>query len=238
MSAWEVKIITGYPDFFPGPLSQSLIGKALNDKIWSLEVINLHDFANDYRGSIDDSPFGGGPGMIIKPDVAENAIKKSLENMETELPLVYMTPVGRPLVQKTLKNFSNGPGIRILCGRFEGVDERVLDAYNINRISLGDFVLSGGEVAAMVLVEGCVRLLPKVLGESGSLSVESFNNNLLEYPQYTRPKTWLDKQGKQHGVPDILLSGNHTKINEWRKNKSIEMTKKFRPDLLDKKILE
>ena len=236
MSAWEVKIITGYPDFFPGPLSQSLIGKALNDKIWSLEVINLHDFANDDRGSIDDSPFGGGPGMIIKPDVAENAIKKSLENMETELPLVYMTPVGRPLVQKTLKNFSNGPGIRILCGRFEGVDERVLDAYNINRISLGDFVLSGGEVAAIVLVEGCVRLLPKVLGESGSLSVESFNNNLLEYPQYTRPEVWIDGNNKKHKVPEILLSGHHEKINKWREKKSKEITKKLRPDLLKKKI--
>ena len=156
--------------------------------------------------------------------------------MESKLPLVYMTPVGKPLVQKKLEQFSNGPGIIILCGRFEGVDERVLDAYNFERISLGDYILPGGETAAMALVEGCVRLLPGVIGKNESLINESFNKDILEYPQYTRPSKWIDQYNKEHSVPEILVSGNYEKIEKWRKDKSLEQTKKFRPELIKKNL--
>ena len=173
--------------------------------------------------------------MIIRPDVVEKALKKTLENMETELPLVYMTPVGKPLVQKKLEKFSKGLGLTILCGKFEGIDERILDAYNFERISIGDYILSGGEIAAIALIEGCVRLLPGVIGKKESLINESFKNNLLEYPQYTQPRVWSDQENKKHNVPDILLSGDHKKIKEWRNEQSIRQTRKFRPDLLKKK---
>ena len=238
MNTWKVKIITAHPEFFPGPLEKSLIGKALDAKLWSLEIINLHEFSYNSRGSVDDYPFGGGPGMIIRPDVLEKAIKKSMENMESNIPLVYMTPVGEPLVQKTLKNFSIGSGVIIICGRFEGIDERVLNAYNIKKISLGDFILSGGEVAAIAFLEGCIRLMPGVLGKEESLINESFNDGFLEHPQYTRPKNWIDDEGNEHKVPEVLLSGNHEKIIEWKKNQSIEITKKNRPDIIKKKLKE
>lgn len=236
MKTWQATIMTSLPSMFPGPLSHSLVGSALEKEIWSLNAVDLRDFANDKRGTIDDKPYGGGPGMIIRPDIVENAIKKILENMESKLPLVYMTPVGKPLVQKKLEQFSNGPGIIILCGRFEGVDERVLDAYNFERISLGDYILPGGETAAMALVEGCVRLLPGVIGKNESLINESFNKDILEYPQYTRPSKWIDQYNKEHSVPEILVSGNHEKIEKWRKDKSLEQTKKFRPELIKKNL--
>ena len=235
MSIWTAKVITSIPSIFPGALGHSVIGQALKEGKWALEVINLREFANDERGSIDDSPFGGGPGMILRPDVVEKAIKKALENVETDLPLVYMTPVGKPLIQKRIKELSNGQGIIVLCGRFEGVDERVLDAYNFERISIGDFVLTGGEVAAMTIIEGCTRLLENVVGKKESLQVESFNESLLEYPQYTRPQIWVDEMNHEHKVPDVLVSGNHEKIRKWKKNKSLEKTKNFRPDLLNKR---
>ena len=235
MSIWTAKVITSIPSIFPGALGHSVIGQALKEGKWALEVINLREFANDERGSIDDSPFGGGPGMILRPDVVEKAIKKALENVETDLPLVYMTPVGKPLIQKRIKEFSNGQGIIVLCGRFEGVDERVLDAYNFERISIGDFVLTGGEVAAMTIIEGCTRLLENVVGKKESLQVESFNESLLEYPQYTRPQIWVDEMNHEHKVPDVLVSGNHEKIRKWKKNKSLEKTKNIRPDLLNKR---
>ena len=149
--------------------------------------------------------------MIIRPDVVEKALKKSLENIETEVPLVYMTPVGKPLVQKKLEKFSKGLGLIILCGKFEGIDERILDAYNFERISIGDYILAGGEIAAIALVEGCVRLLPNVIGKEESLINESFKNNLLEYPQYTQPRVWSDQENTEHNVPDVLLSGDHKK---------------------------
>ena len=238
MKPWKVNIITSLPDIFPGPLGYSLVGNALKKGIWSLGTYNLRDFSIDKRGSIDDYPFGGGPGMIIRPDVVEKSLKKSLENMETEVPLVYMTPVGKPLVQKKLEEFSKGFGLIILCGKFEGIDERILDAYNFERISIGDYILSGGEIAAMALVEGCVRLLPSVIGKEESLINESFKNNLLEYPQYTQPRVWSDQENKKHNVPDILLSGDHKKIAEWREQESIKKTGKFRPDLLKKQIID
>ena len=235
MKTWTTKIITSFPEMFPGPLKYSIIGKALQRGIWSLETLNLRDSAFDQKGSIDEIPYGGGPGMIIRADVVEKCLKKVSENMETQLPLVYMTPSGKPLVQKKLEEFSDGPGVVLLCGRFEGIDERVLDAYNFERVSIGDFVISGGEIAAMTLIEGCVRLLPGVIGKKESLDFESFSNGLLEYPQYTKPQIWTDKMKVKHEVPDVLLSGNHEKIKEWRKNKSLEKTKKIRPDLVQDK---
>ena len=232
---WKANIITAYPKMFPGVLEHSIIGKAHKENIWSLDIINLHDFGYDERNSVDDTPFGGGPGMVIRPDVVEKAAMSVLDNTEAKMPLVYMTPSGKPLVQKDIVDFSQEKGLIILCGRFEGVDSRVIDNLGFEQISIGDYVLTGGEVAAQVLVEGCVRLLPGVLGHSESISEESFSTNLLEYPQYTRPQVWVDKFGNKHHVPDILISGHHAKIKEWRKHKSVEVTKKFRPDLLNKK---
>ena len=231
---WNAKIITAYPEMFPGVLNYSIIGKALKAKIWSIETINLHHFGYDERNSIDDSPFGGGPGMVIRPDVIEKAVFSIVDNSQARLPLLYMSPSGKQLKQADFEEFSKKSGVIILCGRFEGVDERVIDSLGFNKVSIGDYVLTGGEVAAQVLVEGCVRLLPGVLGKSESVSEESFSENLLEYPQYTRPQVWIDKNEKKHYVPDILTSGHHKKIKEWRKNKSIEITKKYRPDLYNK----
>ena len=231
---WKAKIITAYPEMFPGILGQSIIGKALSESIWSLDTINLHDFGYNERNNIDDSPFGGGPGMVIRPDVVESAVMSVIDNIQRNIPLVYMTPSGKSLKQQDLVNFSQKKGIIILCGRFEGIDSRVIDSLGFEQISIGDYVLSGGEVAAQVLVEGCVRLLPEVLGHSKSVLEESFSENLLEYPQYTRPKVWVDNKGEEHHVPDILVSGHHENIKKWRQNKSVELTKKFRPDLLER----
>ena len=227
----EIKILTAYPTIFPGTLGHSILGKALEEKKWSLDIVNLHDFGIDERKSIDDNPFGGGPGMIIRPDVVEKAVMSITKNAETNMPLVYLCPSGKSLNQQDLVHYSQGKGIIVLCGRFEGVDTRAIDSIGFKRVSIGDYVLNGGEVAAQVLVEGCVRLLPGVLGRSDSVLEESFSKNLLEYPQYTRPQVWVDNNKVKHHVPDILLSGDHGKINEWRKNKSIEITKKYRPDL-------
>ena len=231
---WNVKIVTAYPEMFPGVLGYSIIGKALKEKKWSLNTIDLHKYGYDNRKSIDDCPFGGGPGMVIRSDVVEKAVMSAFRNTGKNMSLIYMTPGGKPLYQQDLTRFSKNDGVIILCGRFEGVDARVLDNLEFERISIGDYVLAGGEVAAQVLVEGCVRLLPDVLGHSESFSEESFSENLLEYPQYTRPQVWVDKKGIEHHVPDILVSGHHEKIKEWRKNKSVEVTKKYRPDLLEK----
>ena len=206
---WNVKIITAYPQMFPGALQYSLIGKSLEENKWSLETIDLHEFGFDDRKSIDNAPFGGGPGMIIRPDVVEKAILKVKKSITKKFPLLYMTPSGRSLHHKDLETFSKNDGVVILCGRFEGIDTRVIDSFGFEQISIGDYVLAGGELAAQVLVEGCVRLLPGVLGDSESILEESFSENLLEYPQYTRPRVWLDNEGNKHCVPDILLSGKH-----------------------------
>ena len=231
----EIKIITAYPDMFPGTLGHSLIGKALKEKKWSLEIIDLHNFGYDERKKIDDEPFGGGPGMVLRPDVVEKALAsiKHKKNMKREF--IYMSPSGKPLKQQNLAEFSQYHQLVILCGRFEGVDQRAINSLNFIEISIGDYVLVGGEIAAQVLVEGCIRLLPGVLGQPESLLEESFSNNLLEYPQYTRPQVWTDAQNEEHEVPQVLLSGHHKKIEEWRKNKSIEKTRNIRPDLLNEK---
>tara|TARA_Y100001970_G_scaffold3704_1_gene4273 strand:- start:15845 stop:16561 length:717 start_codon:yes stop_codon:yes gene_type:complete len=228
----KIKILTAFPEMFPGSLEYSLIGKALKEKKFTLETINLRAFGINERGNIDDEPFGGGPGMVLKPDVVEKALK-SIKNYNDQKTInIYLTPSGRALNQDKLRNIANFEQIIILCGRFEGVDQRAIDILFFEEISIGDYILTGGEIAAQVLVEGCIRLIPGVLGQPNSLLEESFSNNLLEYPHYTRPKVWQDIEGNKHEVPNVLISGNHEKIKEWRKNKSINKTKFIRPDLI------
>ena len=230
----SIKIITAFPDMFPGVLGYSILGKALKEKKWNLDIVNLHDFGHKNRKNIDDEPFGGGPGMVVRPDVVEKALNSIISNSNKNFFLVYMTPSGKILNQKILKKLGDFDEIIILCGRFEGIDYRAIEILGFNEISIGDYILMGGEVAAQVLVEGCIRLIPGVLGHPESVLEESFSNHFLEYPQYTRPKIWTDIEGKKHGVPEILLSGHHENIKRWRKDKSFEVTKKKRPDILKK----
>ena len=229
----RIIILTSYPQMFPGSLGHSVIGNALSNKKFDLEIVDLHKFGVDQRGSIDDEPFGGGPGMVIRPDVVENAMN-SIFLKKTNFVKVFLTPSGKRLTQENLKNLSKYNEMVILCGRFEGVDQRAIEILGFQEVSIGDYVLSGGEIAAQVLVEGCIRLIPGVLGHPQSLLEESFSNNLLEYPHYTRPRVWEDKKGNKHEVPEVLVSGHHEKIGKWRKDKSIERTKNLRPDLLKK----
>tara|TARA_B100000683_G_scaffold143969_1_gene139903 strand:- start:2231 stop:2926 length:696 start_codon:yes stop_codon:yes gene_type:complete len=229
----RIIILTSYPQMFPGSLGHSVIGNALSNKKFDLEIVDLHKFGVDQRGSIDDEPFGGGPGMVIRPDVVENAMN-SISLKKTNFVKVFLTPSGKRLTQENLKNLSKYNEMVILCGRFEGVDQRAIEILGFQEVSIGDYVLSGGEIAAQVLVEGCIRLIPGVLGHPQSLLEESFSNNLLEYPHYTRPRVWEDKKGNKHEVPEVLVSGHHEKIGKWRKDKSIERTKNLRPDLLKK----
>jgi len=231
----EIKILTAYPEIFPGTLGHSILGKALEEKKWSLDIVNLHDFGIDERKNIDDEPFGGGPGMVIRPDVVESALLSIDYPQGFKRQLIYLTPSGKTLKQSKLLEFIEFNQLIILCGRFEGVDERAIKILNFMELSIGDYVLAGGEIASQVLVEGCIRLLPGVLGHPESLLEESFSSNLLEYPQYTRPQVWKDAQNIEHGVPEVLLSGHHRKIKEWRKDRSIKKTQLVRPDLLEKK---
>ena len=223
----KVKVLTIFPEIFPGFLGCSLTGKALSDGLWSLETINIRDYAFDKHGSVDDTPCGGGAGMVMRADVLGAAIKANHKTGR----LIYMSPRGKPLTQKISHELSLEKQITIICGRFEGVDERVLEAYDIEEISIGDYILTGGEQAAQILLDSVIRLLPNVLGNSSSLENESFEQGLLEHPQYTRPVEW---EGSK--VPEVLLQGNHKKIEEWRKQKSIEITKIRRPDLLKKML--
>ena len=227
-SSWTAHILTLFPEMFPGPLGFSIIGKALEKKLWSLNLVNLRNFSKKGTKDIDDKPYGGGSGMIIKSEVIHSAIKNTLKNKKN-FSLIYLTPKGKKLNQSKVKKFSKKNHLILLCGKYEGIDQRVIDEWNIEEISLGDYILSGGEIAAMNLVDSCVRLLPNVLGSSESLKNETFENNLLEYSQYTKPRKWMGKK-----VPDVLLSGNHKKIKEWRKKESLRITKIKRPDLLKK----
>ena len=208
-------------------MSYSLLGKALEKKIWELNIYNLRDFGEGKHKTVDDKPFGGGAGMIIKPDILGNAIEETLIKNHDRQSLVYLSPKGRPFKQIDAQNFSQSSGVSILCGHFEGIDQRVLDIYEIEEISMGDYILSGGEVASFTFLDSILRLLPGVLGNEASIEDESFSDDLLEYPQYTKPQEY-----KNIKVPDILLSGNHEEIEKWRKEKSIEITKKNRPDML------
>jgi len=222
LSAWTAVVLTLFPEMFPGPLGLSLAGRALERGIWALETVDIRAFACDKHRSVDDTPFGGGAGMVMRPDVLDAAITAK----RGPGPLVYLTPRGWPITQERVKALAQGPGMTVLCGRFEGVDQRVLDAHEALELSLGDFVLSGGEPAAIALIDACVRLAPGVMGSEESLSEESFERGLLEYPHYTRPQVW---EGRE--VPEILVSGHHAKIKAWRLAQAENVTKARRPDL-------
>jgi len=227
------KILTLFPNLFPGPLAESVTGIALKKKLWSLESFNIRDFSKDKHKRVDDMPYGGGAGMVLRADVVCDAI----EGVKTpDSKIIYLSPRGKRFDQKVARDLSKEKEIILICGRYEGVDQRVLDEYNIEELSIGDYVLSGGEMAAYVVVDAVLRNVEDVLGDEESLSEESFGakegdeyENLLEYPHYTRPDEW-----KGHKVPEILKSGHHKKISEWRKEKAIEITKKNRPDLSNK----
>jgi len=222
---WTARVITLFPEMFPGSVGQSLAGQALSDGKWVLETVDIRDFARDKHRTVDDTPFGGGPGMVMRPDVVDASIGAAMRSAPG-LPLIFLTPRGRPLDQARVRALAEGTGMVLLCGRFEGVDERVLEAWAPEEISLGDFVLSGGEPAAVALIDACVRLLPGVVGDPGSLAEESFEGGLLEYPQYTRPRQWRDND-----VPEVLLSGNHGLIEAWRRRRAEQITRERRPDL-------
>ncbi len=220
---FAVRVLTIFPAMFPGPLGHSLAGRALEDGIWGLETVDIRDFARDKHRSVDDTPFGGGAGMVMRPDVVGDALAAVARS---GTPLIYLSPRGRLLDQARVRALASGPGMNLLCGRFEGVDERVLEAYEVEELSLGDFVLSGGEPAAIALIDACVRLLPGVVGQSESLAEESFAGGLLEYPHYTRPREWRGR-----AVPEALSSGHHERIREWRMAAAERATRERRPDL-------
>jgi tRNA (guanine37-N1)-methyltransferase len=223
---WTACVLTILPEMFPGPLGASLAGQALANDLWRLDAINIRDFARDRHRSVDDTPAGGGPGMVMRADVLGAAIDGA-RDIHAGLPLIYTSPRGKPLTQARVRELVAGPGAMLLCGRFEGVDQRVIEARGAEEISIGDYVLSGGELAAMVLNDACVRLLPGVMGAQNSSVEESFESGLLEYPHYTRPREW---EGR--AIPEILLSGDHKRIAEWRRARSEAMTVERRPDLL------
>ncbi|GAA4717829.1 tRNA (guanosine(37)-N1)-methyltransferase TrmD [Sphingomonas lutea] len=222
---WAATILTLYPEMFPGPLGISLAGKALQDSIWALNTVQIRDFATDKHRSVDDTPAGGGAGMVLKPDVLAAAI----DSVSDGRPILAMTPRGTPLTQARVRQLAAGEGVILLSGRFEGFDERIIEARDVESVSIGDYVLSGGEVAAMVVLDACVRLLPGVMGAASSGEEESFESGLLEYPHYTRPVTW---EGRT--IPEVLRSGDHAKIAAWRLERAREDTRLRRPDLIER----
>ena len=223
---WKARIFTLYPEIFPGPLNKGLYGKALLNKIWNLDIINIRDSAEDKHKTVDDTPFGGGSGMLIKPDVLASSIDQHVSKREK---IFYLTPKGKLFNQKIAKSLSKENCINLICGHFEGVDQRLLETRNIEEISVGDYILSGGETAAFVIIDSILRLVPRVLGNEKSVNEESFENGLLEYPQYTKPQLWEEKN-----VPAVLLSGDHNKIKDWRLSQSEVITRDRRPDLWQK----
>ena len=223
---WQARIFTLYPEIFPGPLKKGLYGKALLNKIWNLDIINIRDSAEDKHKTVDDTPFGGGTGMLIKPDVLARSIDQNVNKNEK---IFYLSPKGKLFNQKIAKSLSKENCVNLICGHFEGVDQRLLETRNIEEISIGDYILSGGETAAFVIIDSILRLVPGILGNEQSIDDESFENGLLEYPQYTKPQIWEDKS-----VPDVLLSGDHSKIKDWRLSKSEAITRLRRPDLWQK----
>ena len=222
----EVKIFTLYPDLFPGPLNMGIYKKAQENKIWNLKVINIREYATDKHSSVDDTPFGGGSGMLLRPDVVAAALDANINESETT---IYLSPKGKKFDQIIAKEFSDKKKLNLICGHFEGIDQRLLETRNIQEYSIGDFILSGGETASFVFIDSIVRLLPGVLGNKKSAKEESFENNLLEYPQYTKPQNW---EGKT--PPEVLLSGDHGKIKGWRLSQSEAITRRQRPDLWKK----
>ena len=220
---WKARIFTLYPELFPGPLGIGLYKKALEKKLWSLEVVNIRDYSVDKHKTVDDTPFGGGSGMLMRADVIANSLDKNISDKAE--PIIYLSPKGKKFDQTYAKKILN-KNINIICGHFEGVDERLLETRNIEEISVGDFVLSGGEIGALVIIDSIVRLIPGVLGNSNSLKDETFERNLLEYPQYTKPQKWEKKD-----IPEVLLTGDHAKIKDWRLSQSEAITRDRRPDL-------
>ena len=224
---WSADILTLYPEMFPGPLDKSLSGKALEKGIWSLNTFDLKDYGLGPHKSVDEKPSGGGPGMVLRADVLDSAINDCFKK---DRPMIYFSPKGKPLDQEMIERFSVINGVSIICGHFEGIDQRIIDLHDIEEISIGDYILSGGEVATIVFLDSLVRLLPNVMGNGDSKKIESFADGLLEYPQYTKPNEF-----KGLKIPDILLSGNHKAIKEWQENQSLSLTKLRRPDLITKK---
>ena len=224
---WSADILTLYPEMFPGPLDKSLSGKALKKGIWSLNTFDLKDYGLGPHKSVDEKPSGGGPGMVLRADVLDSAINDCFKK---DRPMIYFSPKGKPLDQEMIERFSVINGVSIICGHFEGIDQRIIDLHDIEEISVGDYILSGGEIATIVFLDSLVRLLPNVLGNGDSKKIESFTDGLLEYPQYTKPNEF-----KGLKIPDILLSGNHKAIKEWQENQSLSLTKLRRPDLITKK---
>jgi len=223
---WQAQVFTLYPEVFPGPLSKGLYGKALSKNLWNLNIVNIRDAAEDKHKTVDDTPYGGGSGMLLKPDV----LAKSLDQNEIKGGrIIYLSPKGKKFDQNYAQELSDEKSISLICGHFEGVDERVLSTRNIEEISIGDYVLSGGETAAFVVIDSVLRLLPGILGNENSKIDESFENGLLEYPQYTKPQIWEEK-----AVPEVLLSGDHSKIKDWRLSQSEAITRVRRPDLWEK----
>ncbi len=231
--AWHINILTLFPEMFPGPLGQSLSGRALERGDWSYTALNIRDFATDRHKTVDDTPFGGGAGMVMRPDV----IEKALLSLPQPGRRIYMSPRGRVLDQRLVEELAALPALTVLCGRYEGVDQRVLDACEFEEVSIGDYVLSGGEPAAMILMDACIRLLAGVMGNAATPDEESFaasTGGLLEYPHYTRPAEWRTADGRTLDVPDILRSGDHAKVEQWRRDQALALTRARRPDLLKK----
>ena len=228
-NAWIAKVITLFPEIFPGALNSSLVGKALQEGLWGLETVDLRKFGEGKHRNVDDTPYGGGPGMILRADIMEKAIESAMSEVPKDRknwPLVYLSPRGARFSQSKAAEWAQGSGITLICGRFEGLDQRVIDHFSIEEVSLGDFILTGGELAAQALIDSTVRLIPSVVGNQKSIIEESFQNDLLEYSQYTRPSVW---QG--YDIPEVLLSGDHAKIKCWRKRQAERLTKEKRPDL-------
>ena len=220
---FKVKIFTLYPEFFPGPFDKGIYGNALKKKIWDIKIVNIRDYAEDKHKKVDDTPYGGGSGMVMRADVIANSLDKNLDIQEK---VYYLSPRGKLLKQEAVKKISKESSLNILCGHFEGIDQRVLDSRKIEEISIGDYIISGGETASYVVLDSVLRLIPGVLGNENSLVNESFENGLLEYPQYTKPQIW-----KKNKVPEVLLSGDHAKIKHWRLSQSEAITRDRRPDL-------
>ena len=223
---FQATVLTLFPDLFPGPLAASLIGRGLEKGLWQLDTINIRAYATDKHRTVDDTPFGGGPGMVMRPDILDAALQASAQSPASACPLYVLSPRGEAFTHPLATKLASGPGIRLICGRFEGIDQRVLDKWQVKELSLGDFVLTGGELAAMTILDSIVRLLPGIIGDHDSLLDESFANGLLEYPHYTRPALW---EGR--AVPAVLQSGHHADIARWRLEQAEKLTKDRRPDL-------
>lgn len=224
--AWLAQIITLFPDAFPGTLGLSLTGQALQRGLWQLQTINLREFGLTKHRNVDDTPAGGGAGMVIRPDVLGPAIEQAKATAHPKQRLIYLSPRGKPFTQALAQELSQSPGVTLICGRFEGVDQRILDHYDIEEISIGDYILSGGEIAAQALIDATLRLIPRVLGNLASTEEESFSDGLLEHPQYTKPARWNGRD-----IPEVLLSGHHANITDWRKGEAERLTQERRPDL-------